>query len=497
MVALVASVPAWIVKHPPLQDMPFHYATLRVIHDFSDPTYAFRNFYTLDLLHTQYVLYYLVGHVLAFVLGVKIANVAMICLYLAGTPIALRFLLRALGRDERLAMLVIPLLVNPMFMLGLLPFVFGIPVMFVALTAAIRWIDEPTPARGVILGVLAIATFYAHVLPFALFGLGFIGVFPWTRPKRWIRAGLPVVPSLIVVVLWLTTSDAGKGSLGGLGGGKQVPLALEAALPGFFTWSVNVFRDSSDELFFVLVCATVLVLVALAASERPTEATTDPNGAPAVGPGLRAYVILPLACLALYFTTGENLGEVWLFSQRFPVPFLMSLVPLVPMPREAHRRSVATAVMAVVACASTMNTARHFVEFETKEVGDIDEAIATIPKGQRVVGLIYDKFSTVVPHAPFLHYVSRYQAEKGGMVLFSYAHFKHWPFHYLPGKVPPPGHVRERWEWMPEAVPIEELAGAYDFVLTRGPGFHPPPGTFHPTFRGARWTVWEKDGPGR
>jgi hypothetical protein len=47
---------------------------------------------------------------------------------------------------------------------------------------------------------------------------------------------------------------------------------------------------------------------------------------------------------------------------------------------------------------------------------------------------------------------------------------------------------------MPEAVTISELYPYYDYVLVRGYGFNPPRGTFHVSYRGEKWTVYERDG---
>jgi hypothetical protein len=95
--------------------------------------------------------------------------------------------------------------------------------------------------------------------------------------------------------------------------------------------------------------------------------------------------------------------------------------------------------------------------------------------------------------APFLHYVSYYQLEKGGVVQFSQANIRYSPFHFRPDRLPPEGQpARLRWEWMPEAVTPQELSPYYDYVLTRGNGFRPPPGTFHPKWHGEHWSVWEK-----
>jgi hypothetical protein len=96
---------------------------------------------------------------------------------------------------------------------------------------------------------------------------------------------------------------------------------------------------------------------------------------------------------------------------------------------------------------------------------------------------------------PFLHFGSYYQVDKGGVVQFSNAGgFYWWPVQFRPGRYPPPGtRPRLRWEWTPEQVPIGELYPYYDYVLTRGPGFAPPPGTFHVVYCDEHWTVFKRD----
>jgi hypothetical protein len=139
LVALIATAPAWIVRYPPIQDLPFHLATIRVIHSIHDPRFGLDNDFVLTLGRTQYVIYYVIGSLLAYVVGVINANILLMCGYLGGTVLALRELLRAMGKDERLCILVVPLLPNVMFMFGLLPFLLGIPIMFWALATAIRY----------------------------------------------------------------------------------------------------------------------------------------------------------------------------------------------------------------------------------------------------------------------------------------------------------------------------------------------------------------------
>jgi hypothetical protein len=496
LVAVLASAPAWIVRYPPLEDLPFHLSTLRQIHSFHDPQYGFDKDFFLNLGGTQYALYYIIGDVIAHVLGVRWATIAMMCIYLGGTPLALRLLLRELGKDERLCIFVVPLLVNSMFIIGLLPFVFGIPLMFLAWALSVRWFYAPSPLTvgtpkqtrirslklGIGLAALAVALFYAHVFAYGLFGVGFAAMFPWGKPRKYLVSGAPVVPSLLCVLWWTKASAQGQESFGALGkSGAHAPF-LEG-IRNVAQWTCDVFRDSSDERTWILLALLVVLAIGLGQGARER-----------VRPELRGFVVVPIVCTILYFVTGDMLGDVWLFSQRFPVPALMTAIPFLPMRRGASGL-VVTLLALALAIGSTVNVCSHFIQFQLEEVGAIDEAIAKMAPGKHVAALIYDRGSSVVNMSPFLHFGSYYQADKGGVVQFTNSGALYWPVRFKEGHYPPPGkRPRLRWEWTPEQVPISELYPYYDYVLVRGNGFQAPRGSFHVIFHGDRWTVWQRDG---
>ncbi len=481
LVAFVATAPAWIVKHPPLEDLPLHLATIRTIRSIHDPAYGMDKDLVLQLGRTQYVIYYVIGAAIATVTGVVGANVVLLSGYLGGTVLALRSLLAALGRDERLCLLVVPLLVNEMFVYGLFPFLLGIPIMLWALATAVRHFERPTLRGGGLLSVLALALFYSHVFPFGIFCIGFAAMFPWTRVRAWLPSAAPAVPALLFLAWWTFFTAAGQ-LVRGATEGFESRRGMEAAISDIPNWFINVLRDGSDEI--VVVALAFVVVAAFGFS------LGDPDRSKPIA---RAYALLPLACIVLYFRLPESHGYIWLIAQRFPILFAITAIPLVRMPRGGRGILVAGAALAVGVYA-TVNTCRHFIRFEREEVGDIDEAIDEMDPGRRVCALIYDKGSVIVNNVPFLHFGSYYQTRKGGVVMFTFAGYAHWPVDFQPGKYPPPGApARQRWEWTPEQVPISEIYPYYDYVLTRGMGFRPTAGTYHVKWRGERWTVWAKD----
>lgn len=482
--AVAVTAPAWIVKYPPIQDMPFHLAAIRVIHSFHDPAYGFDQEFVLQLGRTQYVFYYLVAGLLSYLVGVVKANIFLMCCYLGGTPLALRALLRELGKDERLAILCVPLLANVMFLFGLLPFVLGVPLLFWGLALSVRWFDRFQLKDGVLLACVAVALFYSHVFPFGLFGLGFAAMFPWSRPRRWIGAGLPTVPALLALVRWTVGTDAGQLTAGALRPGPEDHVQpLNAAIPGAYQWLTDIWHDQSDELVLVLLGVLAILVTGFAAGDRDRSK-----------PVARFYTLLPVACIYFYLTLGEQHGYIWLISQRFPILGIMCALPLLRFP-QGMRGWLGTAGALAVAAMSVVTTCKHFIAFQLDDVGDFDDALEAMAPRKKVAALIYDRGSSVQNYAPFLHFGSYYQVEKGGVVQFTYAGYDHWPFRFKPGHAPPQGaRARNRWEWTPESVPVvPELYPYYDYVLTRGGGFRPPPGTYHVKYRGEHWTVWAKD----
>ena len=476
VLAAFAALPVWLVRYPPLQDLPFHLSTLRIVHDIGDPAYGFEADYR-TLLRSTYALYYVFGSALSWVVGVRAANTLLVSAYLVGSPLALRALLRSLGKDERLAVFGVPLAFNMMFMFGLLPFVSAIPLMVATLALAIRDLEAPTRGRGVAIGLLAVLLFGMHVFPFAVFGVGYIVFFPWTSPRRWIRAALPVLPALLCVGLWLASSS---GRAAASGGPHYAVAPLDEALSGVWQWTTNIFVDTSDERWTLALGIVALAGHGLAAGDRER-----------VGKSARRHVFFVASCIVAYFVLGDRLGNVWLFAQRVPAMAAFLVVPLLRWPR-GLRGHLVTAALGAVAIGTVVNVCDHFIRFDREEVGSFDAALASMEPRKHVAGLMFDRESKIVRDAPFLHFASYYQVQSGGVVTPSFAGYPHWPVQYEPGRAPPDAMLEVGAELRPERARAEELRPYYDYVLVRGDGFSPE-GAYRVRFHRDRWTVYVRN----
>jgi hypothetical protein len=495
---LAAALPLWLVRWPPIQDLPQHLAAVRILTDYDAPALRFSEFFTIELLRTQYLAYYLAAQGLAVFVGVLAANKLLVSASIVGTPYAMRALLRALGRDERPALFVLPLTWNAHLVLGFFNFIAAIPLALVGLALAVRLRRAWSARRALGLATIALLTFYTHVVPFGFLGLGagLVGLGGGLRAS--IRRLLPLVPAALAALLWMRTSPAGQvtASAARLGGEADAPagprfLSVAENLQQAPSWLTDVLRADTDDAVLVAWLVLAFACLALASIDRNERARSALGGAI----GARLALLGPLA-VVLYFALPASYDFIWPINARFALLAPLFLLPSLPSPRGLAGALVFAGVAALTLVAVD-GVGDAFVRFERDEVGAFDEAIAAVPEGSRVAGLVFARDSREVKFSPFLHSVAMLQAERGGAVMFTFTDFPQSPIRFRPDHRPPP--VRPRWEWMPERVDPRRDLGWYDYVLVRGgPGaIAGARDAWRPVFERAPWRVYERVGPAR
>lgn len=490
----VASIwPLLGAEHPPLQDLPQHLAAIHVLKTY--PAQGLGELFEIDLGRTQYISYYGAAWLLAHLLGVVLANKVLLLASLVALPWSLSSLLKALGRDRRLALFAFPLIYNAHLVLGFFNFIAAIPLMFWGLTYALELRARPSVANELKLAACMILCFYTHVVPFGFLALGaglvMLGNGLWVSLKR-MRV---FVPCAIALGFWLVRSPAGQATLAATTVAQQGKPAPTFATPlqalrDVPMWLTDVLHSERDEMLLIAWFVLMIAAVGLGV-------LVDSNGAergqdqPSLRTfGVRLALLCPLAIVA-YFVTPLSYDWIWPISARFPLLAALLAILLLPKLRGAPG-FIVLACVGVVSMASFREVNHAFTAFERDEVGDIDAALATIPAGQRVAGLMFDKGSRNVKFTPFIHYVALYQAQKGGAVMFTFADFPQSPFHFREQGRPP--RVPPRWEWTPERVDPARDLSAYQYVLVRGGPGRVGSDTTHyrSVFSGTRWRVYRR-----
>jgi hypothetical protein len=471
---------------------------VRVLHDFHDPQLGFDRFFELHLGRTQYLAYYLAVDALAYVLPLELANKLIVAASMLGIPYGARSLLRALGKDERLALLLFPLAYNAHLILGFINFIAAIALCLFGIACAVRQRRQYSRMRAFGIACACVICFYTHVVPFALLALGVALVSVSRDPRGSALRLLPLAPAGLAALVWLQASPAGRATLTAARGAEQGPrpqfLPAQYALRDTPRWLTDVFAGDRDlQLLYAWVglVAFALLLGGVDFARRrllPATQAAAPPDALARSLALRLLPLPPL-CALLYFVAPTSYDWIWPIAQRFPL--LCATFLVVALPR-FERGALLLCALAIALSGANFDAAgKAFAAFDSAEVGDFDQALAQLPRGRRVVGLIFDRASRNVAFAPFIHYVAYYQARKGGAVMFTFADFPQSPFGFRADNRPP--RVPPRWEWMPERVRPADL-GFYDYALVRGgPGaIARPRSGFLRVYRGARWSVWKQ-----
>jgi len=281
------------------------------------------------------------------------------------------------------------------------------------------------------------------------------------------------------------------------------PIAV--SLRDGWVWLIDILKGSTDEI--VLVGTLVLAMTATGLhwierrGDRGMSARAELESPRALRPSqpsqpsvsyLRLIGLAPL-CVLLYLLLPRSYDWIWPINARFPILAVLFAILVLPALRGLGGRFVVVA-LALLSAFTFVQTGRAFLAVEREEMGRLDEAIATIPKGSKVAGLIFDRESAYVRFAPFLHSVAWVQAERGGVALFTFADFPQSPLRFREADRPP--RVRRGWEWGPTFVrPDRDLAWC-DYVLVRGgPGAIERSRAFKLVFRSPRWQVYQRSKP--
>jgi hypothetical protein len=508
--AALTIAPLYFARHLPFCDLPEHVAVIATLRNWWDPAWKGQQYFSLDgMARTQYVLYDVVGAILAVPFGsAERANLFMLSIVGLAFPYALRELLLALRRDERLAIFACPMFWSRALAEGLINYVASIPVAILGLALVARQAEKPTRRRAIGLAGLSLALFYLHLSSFVLFLAG-AGTLTWLlpMPKSSARraainellarlSGLPrrllwLAPVGLACVIGLFTStmthpDASQGAHAGLV--RFAPkLRLLAELA---PWMHDVWRSHGDDL------AAGALWLAFAAMLLRRRDGSDPRSRNERSESWMRLVGCTLFAigLAFFFFMPAQVSFAFLLDVRM-APFVGLLAPLILPLRDDTRTNVALGVMTAAAFFIGLHGAWQMHAYEREEAAHFDDLLRNLPRGKKLLTLIFDQHSERAIVTPFVHFGAYYRARYGGVASFSFSELPHWPVQYRPEMAPPKKTI-VFWDWNPCLFRNSHDGPYYDFVLTRGetnPFASSPPGPVWRAIGGSReWRLWAR-----
>jgi len=479
---LATILPLWVTGHLPAVDAPQHLFLIHVLGNLDDPSLPYAQIYEARPGLTYLTFYYSVRGVAALV-GVETALKLWLTLVIAGIPLSLLALLRALGRSRWLALLACPLAFTDNFYWGLISFVSSLPLTFLTLAFFVRSLETPVGTRRSRLALFALALsllglqlthaagmiFPAVALPLLLLTT------PSDRPRR-IRTLAALVPGVAVFLAWLL-SGVNRGRQFGKPGEPwkaAAPLfnkenfvftGLEERVGKFVELLSNGFWSYADRPA-IYVLAAVAVLAVVFALVRPQQLSMSRIAR------LRPALLCALAAAFYFFLPTDITGYMYQIHPRYAQVAALLAIPVLPFPL-GRLTQVWAGLAAALALYSGVNLSVLFHRFDT-EAEAFELVAQKLPKHARILHLVVAKGSRHATHAVYLHYPALAAMRVSGVPSFSLATDPSFPVGYREGAQPP----APPWEWRPETFSWKDHAIWYDHFLARGD--FPPERLFGP-----------------
>jgi hypothetical protein len=456
LTAIAVALPLLVVEHAPFTDLPEHVAAMATMAKLLPGGGGAP--YVVAFGSSQYLVYHAVGGVLTRIVGdALLANRILLAAVAIAWPLSLRSLLRAHGRDERVAIFGSMLVWNRALLVGFLPFVASVPIALFALATVVRQLEAATRRRAVILAVLSLTLFYTHVSSFVLFALSACAMIA-VRRVNVVATAAPLVPSAIAAALWWRA-----GSLEGARGRIEVVMhmPIAASLHALPAWTFDIWTSHVDDLCAGVWWTAFGVLLAIGLRRDA-----------------RLFTWIPFVCtLGVYLVTPVQLGAAGLLNVR-----LAPLLALFALPGAAvdgvRVTRLATTAAGIVAIVMAVSSGFEMRRLEREQLGDIESVLSHARPGSRLVTLDLEARTGRMVFWPYVFAGSLHRLHGGRVASYSFSELPHWPLHYAPGEAPPAKQVPLAI-YAPCTYRYRADGDYYDYVLVQGrtnPFADPTPG---------------------
>lgn len=441
--ALLA-VPLWSVEYLPMADLPQHAAQISIWTRWSDPELGYQQIYLRNWF-TPYLFGYLLTVALTPFMTVKAALTTVITAAVVGVPLATRFLIREVGGNKWWVFAVFPSVFGFAFDWGFFNFLVGIPLALVLMVLALRYARNPTRRFGVYLMAGFAGLFFVHILLFIYVAL-ILGITILAKREDWkpgVLSLLPVIALLPLVLFWLLVTRDTE---------ALTHRAMIWELPNLTPRLVRLFSEVAGDAtsLWTLFAGALAFALPWFLGARPSRQPTR-------------WIPFATTLFVFLVVPHEFLGTAFLYS-RFAVFAIPTWLYAMEPTRDEVVASVRLLLGPALAITCTFMTTLQFWSYEPEVVG-LGDVIDRMPANARVLSVPLHRNSAYIRTPVFLHTPVWYQAEKGGVVDFSFAINFPLLFRYRPEAEP---RIPRMFVWNPGLLDWQEHGGpTYDYFLVR------------------------------
>lgn len=476
LAAYVVAYPFTLVRYPPLTDLPFHATQVSIIRHYFDPSYHFREQFSLHPLEAPYVSMYAIGAFFALFSSISTAAKLMAISMLALVPAGMAVLAYGMKKSPLWGLFGLCLVWCTTTEWGFLSYMGALGLSAMSVGFALLTVDRPTRGRRVGLALSLVALFFTHVyrFPFTVAAVLIAGASVYPVTKRFSPLVAPLVPALTLFVVWLfvrpkeMSIDAFTlhfhperiGEIPKHLFGTYLPPDDAPPTPE----SVGeraIFKRMTGIGLFTLGASALLFFGEGRARGRSREevlwgtaVTLLPLGLGAVL--FAAYLTLPLEVGVWFYVYPREIVAVALFL----------MTAGADLPRGTMGRLAFCSLFGAAAIPMTRFVSHRFREFDSV-TADFRAILDAIPKAPRLFYLVYYHGGSARRVSPFLHLPAWVQAERGGALNFHFAEFGLYPVRYRVGTPFVPPSLPQGFEWTPEYFDVHRQGPWFDTFLVR------------------------------
>lgn len=448
----------WVSPHPPMIDIPQHAGQVALLLDLLSNHSHWQDKFYINYF-TPYWLGYGLWALLALAMPITIALKILLTINFCGFVFAGKYLRHCLQADERLDWLLIPSFFGFCFTWGFLTFIMAAPIGIIFIASILKARSKASLRSGINIFLSGIFLFFCHGLVFMMcMIIGGLSALSKSHSIKELSFRLAPYLALTPIValyylsaksnatsanftydfdyLWLFNSDR---------------LLQFIVLPWGTTESSSIFRQ------FGVIGLFSPFLIGSSFNKNK-----------------QAW--LPFTSIILIWLTIPHFAmKTFFLYERFSIFILPFYILLFANPKYNKSPAARTSpsvqnispwILPILVTASICITTKNTLDF-AHESSDFDRIIKNIPERKVASAIIYDRASLAMANpAIYTHYASWYQAEKKGIVDFSFAWFGPQPIRFKQSALPT---IKPGSEWLPNKLNWEKhLNEKYDYIFFRG-----------------------------
>lgn len=466
----VTAYPLAVVDYPPMTDMPFHAAAISILRHYGDPSFHFREQFTLHLAEVPYWTLYGLGAFFSLFMPIVAATKLATVILLLLLPVGLAVMFHGMKKSPLLGLLGLPLVWNTLTHWGFINFMAAIGLFAMVVGFTLLVLDRPTRGRQIGLSAALLLVFGTHIFrfPFALAAVAGTALVMYPATRRVRPLILPLVPPLLAMLGWMSVRRAELSSEG------MEPLALHyerfAEIPGFLfgAFTGGAERALADRTYRIVALAW-LACVALFLIEQRWRRWSARDLWWSIG-----VTVLPVCLgavfLAMYLALPMQIGVWWYVYPREIVSALFIGLGVFPaLPRASLLKLPILGAIVYGGAGQAHLVAENFAAFDASNQ-DFRRIVRHLPQAPRLGYLVFDRNHPRFVAPTFIHMPAWVQAERGGWLSFQFISWNAMPIRYREGSpdVPPP--TPSRFEWTPERFDLRKRGEFFDWFLVRRSG---------------------------